>query len=50
MNQGIAGSFQLMKSLNRSLVLNTIRIHGPISRANVAKKNETDSTNCYEYC
>ncbi|HEU5139230.1 MAG TPA: ROK family transcriptional regulator [Bacillales bacterium] len=31
------GSFQLMKSLNRSLVLNTIREEGPISRADVAK-------------
>ncbi|HEX7066383.1 MAG TPA: ROK family transcriptional regulator [Bacillales bacterium] len=31
------GSFQLMKSLNRSLVLNTIRKEGPISRADVAK-------------
>lgn len=31
------GSFQLMKSLNRSLILNTIREKGPISRADVAK-------------
>lgn len=31
------GSFQLMKSLNRSLILNTIREKGPISRADIAK-------------
>ncbi|MBM7645171.1 glucokinase-like ROK family protein [Scopulibacillus daqui] len=33
----LAGSFQLMKSLNRSLILNTIRTEGPISRAEIAK-------------
>lgn len=32
------GSFQRMKSLNRSLILNTIREDGPISRADVAKQ------------
>lgn len=32
------GSFQRMKSINRSLILNTIREHGPISRADVAKQ------------
>ncbi|WP_132746996.1 ROK family transcriptional regulator [Scopulibacillus darangshiensis] len=32
------GSFQLMKSLNRSLILNMIRSEGPISRAEIAKK------------
>lgn len=31
------GSFQLMKSLNRSIILNTIREKGPISRADIAK-------------
>ncbi|GGE45429.1 transcriptional regulator [Pullulanibacillus camelliae] len=35
-----AGSFQLMKSLNRSLILNTIRKDGPISRADIAKKTQ----------
>jgi N-acetylglucosamine repressor len=33
----MTGSFQLMKSLNRSLILNTIREKEPISRADVAK-------------
>lgn len=33
----IVGSFQLMKSLNRSLILNTVREKGPISRADIAK-------------
>ncbi len=37
MSSGTAGSFQLMKSLNRSLVLNTIRHNSPISRAEIAK-------------
>ncbi|PYZ92058.1 sugar kinase [Salipaludibacillus keqinensis] len=36
----ITGSFQLMKSLNRSVVLNTIRIHGAISRSEIAKKTK----------
>ncbi|MDQ0256089.1 glucokinase-like ROK family protein [Evansella vedderi] len=40
MDSQIAGSFQLMKSMNRSLVLNTIRINGSISRAEVAKKTK----------
>lgn len=31
------GSFQWMKSLNRSTILNMIRLHGPISRAEIAK-------------
>ncbi|MFC3773581.1 ROK family protein [Paenibacillus sp. GCM10012303] len=34
----LIGSFQLMKSLNRTLVLTTIRNFGPISRADIAKK------------
>lgn len=34
----MAGSFQLMKSLNKSLILNVIRLEGPISRAEIAKK------------
>lgn len=37
MNDSLTGSFQLMKSLNRSLVLNTIRQFSPISRAEIAK-------------
>jgi glucokinase-like ROK family protein len=36
----VTGSFQLMKSLNRSLILNTIRLNGPISRAEIAKKTK----------
>lgn len=31
------GSFQWMKSLNRSIVLNKIRMDGPISRADIAR-------------
>ncbi|MCP3028044.1 ROK family transcriptional regulator [Halobacillus sp. A5] len=31
------GSFQLMKSINRSIILNMIRVDGPISRADIAK-------------
>ncbi|WP_409304270.1 ROK family transcriptional regulator [Peribacillus sp. SCS-155] len=36
-NQLMTGSFQLMKSINRSLILNLIREKGPISRADIAK-------------
>lgn len=36
-NTNIAGSFKLMKSLNRTLILNIIRKDGPISRAEIAK-------------
>ncbi|MFC0472221.1 ROK family transcriptional regulator [Halalkalibacter kiskunsagensis] len=36
----VTGSFQLMKSLNRSLILNTIRLNGPISRAEIAKRTK----------
>ncbi|MYL32149.1 ROK family protein [Pontibacillus yanchengensis] len=32
------GSFQLMKSINRSIILNMIREEGPISRAEIAKR------------
>ncbi|MFZ0370556.1 MAG: ROK family transcriptional regulator [Halobacillus sp.] len=32
------GSFQLMKSMNRSIILNMIREEGPISRAEIAKQ------------
>ncbi|UOR11348.1 ROK family transcriptional regulator [Halobacillus amylolyticus] len=32
------GSFQLMKSINRSIILNMIRKDGPISRAEIAKQ------------
>ncbi|WP_027408510.1 ROK family transcriptional regulator [Anoxybacteroides tepidamans] len=35
--QMLTGSFQLMKSLNRSAILNIIREQGPISRADIAK-------------
>lgn len=38
MASGMVGSFQLMKSLNKSLILNVIRLEGPISRADIAKK------------
>ncbi|MFC4323477.1 ROK family transcriptional regulator [Litchfieldia salsa] len=38
MQQGQRGSFQLMKSLNRSIILNKIRVDGPISRADIAKE------------
>jgi glucokinase-like ROK family protein len=31
------GSFRWMKSLNKSTILNIIRLHGPISRAEIAK-------------
>jgi N-acetylglucosamine repressor len=37
MSHLLTGSFQLMKSLNRSLILNIIREKGPISRAEIAK-------------
>ncbi|KHE72282.1 ROK family transcriptional regulator [Halobacillus sp. BBL2006] len=33
------GSFQLMKSMNRSIILNMIRKQGPISRADIAKQS-----------
>lgn len=33
------GSFQLMKSINRSIILNMIREQGPISRAEIAKQS-----------
>ncbi|WP_408008077.1 ROK family transcriptional regulator [Pseudalkalibacillus sp. A8] len=32
------GTFQLMKSINRSSILNMIRVKGPISRAEIAKQ------------
>ncbi|MCP8617545.1 ROK family transcriptional regulator [Salirhabdus salicampi] len=38
--QGLRGSFQLMKSLNRSVILNKIRSDGPISRAEIAKQTK----------
>ena len=37
MNEPLIGSFKWMKSLNRSLILNTIRTHGEVSRAEIAK-------------
>ncbi|MCK0470331.1 ROK family transcriptional regulator [Halalkalibacter sp. APA_J-10(15)] len=36
----ITGSFQLMKSLNRSVILTIIREYGPISRADIAKQTK----------
>lgn len=39
-NSPITGSFQLMKSMNRTLILNTIRKEGLISRAEIAKKTK----------
>ncbi|ADH97951.1 ROK family transcriptional regulator [Salisediminibacterium selenitireducens] len=38
MVQGMTGSFRLMKSLNRSLVINIIRRKGPISRTDISKQ------------
>lgn len=38
MTNHLVGSFQLMKSLNKTLILNVIRADGPISRAEIAKK------------
>ncbi|MCE7794079.1 ROK family transcriptional regulator [Salipaludibacillus sp. CUR1] len=40
MSSRMTGSFQLMKSLNRSLILNTIRVNGAISRSEIAKKTK----------
>ncbi len=37
-NTLLTGSFQLMKSMNRSVILNSIREKGPISRAEIAKQ------------
>src|SRR5690625_1190662 len=34
------GTFQLMKSVNKSIVLNKIRTHEPISRAKIAKRTK----------
>ncbi len=36
----LVGSFSLMKKMNTSLVLNTIREDGPISRADIARKTK----------
>ncbi len=36
-NEHVVGSFQLMKSINKSLILNIIREEGEISRAEIAK-------------
>jgi N-acetylglucosamine repressor len=40
MNKGVRGSFQLMKSLNRSIILNKVRQAGQISRAAIAKETK----------
>jgi N-acetylglucosamine repressor len=37
MNEMVTGSFQLMKKINKTLILDIIRQHGPISRAEIAK-------------
>ncbi|RWZ59115.1 ROK family transcriptional regulator [Halobacillus fulvus] len=34
------GTFQMMKSMNRSIILNMIREDGPISRAEIAKRSK----------
>ncbi|GAE35251.1 ROK family transcriptional regulator [Halalkalibacter akibai] len=39
-NIRMTGSFQWMKTLNKSTILNTIRLHSPISRAEIAKKTK----------
>ena len=36
-SEPVIGSFQLMKSINRSLILNIIRTYGPIARSEIAK-------------
>ncbi|UOR11590.1 ROK family transcriptional regulator [Halobacillus amylolyticus] len=40
MNTQIRGSFQWMKSLNKSIILNKVRLEGPISRAKIAKQTQ----------
>jgi hypothetical protein len=37
---GVAGNADHMKQKNRSVVLNVIRIHGPISKAELAEKTK----------
>jgi glucokinase-like ROK family protein len=37
MERMVTGSFQLMKKINKTLILDIIRQHGPISRAEIAK-------------
>ncbi len=37
-------NLQLMKEINQSIVLNTIRNYGPISRADIAKRTKLSST------
>ncbi|WP_202080868.1 ROK family transcriptional regulator [Caldalkalibacillus salinus] len=37
MDKMVTGSFQLMKQMNKTLILDIIRTHGPISRAEIAK-------------
>ncbi|UOQ43639.1 ROK family transcriptional regulator [Halobacillus salinarum] len=40
MSTQIRGSFHWMKSLNKSIILNKIRMDGPISRADIAKQTK----------
>ena len=45
----LVGSFQLMKSLNKTLILNVIRTDGPISRAEIDEKNESHASDGDEH-
>lgn len=38
------GDLKLMQELNRSIILNMIRDHGPISRSDIAKRNKISPT------
>lgn len=38
------GDLKLIQELNRSIILRTIQNHGPISRAEIAKKNKVSAT------
>ena len=38
------GDLKFIQELNRSIILNTIRQHGPISRSDIAKKIEVSPT------
>ncbi|GFR37831.1 hypothetical protein PRECH8_11270 [Insulibacter thermoxylanivorax] len=49
MNEPVVGSFKWMKSLNRSLILNTIRTHGEVSRAEIAKITKLTPPNGHQY-
>ena len=38
------GNLKLIQELNRSIILKTIRHHGPISRSEIAKRNKISPT------